>query len=417
MNVVLTGLPQSGKSTMLTALAGKQLFESGVSSSNQNLMIGEVNVFNIPKFYKTALYSTDGVKMNILSVRHTFPFASIIANVDTILWATSIEDSFSTKQESRAFDKVCELIAKEAENGHLIKLSIIVTKSSVASNFVSQHAQQTSFSTGAVSFMLNTAQFNTNTINAAVARVSSKRVRYACYNSFAVIYGITDNTPIENTAFNMNWAVHTQDDYTRLLTEQFTSYVSKLTACSETMVKFTLYDEMIEKMSHDTIINILTKLTTIKNDKVKLHLVDCLASMVTYDDLLSLFSTETLVVAMYIIGQTTPSWKRQYLDDVYTLSHRKSITWISKNYKKTIFAFDTAKNLLNALPLAGRINIPTYTLDNRLCIQPTLKYSLDFANEIYNERKSIYGEESNASSIISDVASGVLDSLLQPLNI
>lgn len=434
LSVLFMGLPGGGKSTILTALAGRQLFESGDSFPNQTIMVGEANPFKIQNFYQMRLFSSDKVRMNVLSVQNTFDITAVIEHIDVILWITSIDEAFKQPAESKAIVYVCDVIAKEATLGHLVKLGIVVSKCSEIMPNTEQKPVQNQLTNGSKLFSLNIINFgltSADKVSEPIARVLQKRIRYFCYNAEGVISG---KKGVPNSDFEVRWAVHLPEDNIRLLTEQFISYLSKQTTSFEGMPRFALYSKMIETIPHETIRAMIITLTNNKNTQVKLHVVDCLAPIIDKNTLLSLFSDDSLLVAMYIvyflrsrlsnvnsgsnIQQEMLLWKKLYLGSVYSAQvPKRPLIWISRDYVATTFPFHTAKQSITAPSVPNTVSLKTivYKLDNDLFITPTLKYSTNFAKLVEAERSALYDDDVNISLIINDVASGTLNSLIQPL--
>ena len=61
--VGFVGLPCAGKSTIINALAGKRVLESGVCrTTTEACLVGSLNIVGAPKWVETDLVSDDGVE-------------------------------------------------------------------------------------------------------------------------------------------------------------------------------------------------------------------------------------------------------------------------------------------------------------------------------------------------------------------
>ena len=135
------GLPSAGKSTMVNALAGKRVLESGVCrTTTEACLVGSLNIVGAPKWVETDLVSDDGVEFCALdlpgicdaedtsgafdAVTHEWA-----ARCDVVVWVTDARTAFLTTHETREFTDMRRALEKIAEeDGKLFQLCILLAK-------------------------------------------------------------------------------------------------------------------------------------------------------------------------------------------------------------------------------------------------------------------------------------------------
>jgi hypothetical protein len=135
------GLPSAGKSTMINALAGKRVLESGVCRTTTDVcVVGARNEVGAAKWVQTELKSDDGVEfyaMDLPGICDAEDTASAFdaltlewaAKCDVIVWVTDARTAFSTKHESAAVARIRESIqAKADDDGSLYQFLVVLAK-------------------------------------------------------------------------------------------------------------------------------------------------------------------------------------------------------------------------------------------------------------------------------------------------
>ncbi len=141
ITVGFAGLPSSGKSTMVNALAGKRVLESGVCRTTTEIcLVGSRNTVGAPKWAASALRSDDGVEFCALdlpgmcdaedtsgsfdAVTHEWA-----AKCDVVVWVTDARTAFLTTHEARAYAALRRAIQEKAdEEGTLYQFAIVLAK-------------------------------------------------------------------------------------------------------------------------------------------------------------------------------------------------------------------------------------------------------------------------------------------------
>ena len=136
------GLPSAGKSTMVNALAGKRVLESGVCrTTTEACLVGATNrIGAAQKWVRTKLESDDGVAFCALDLpgicdsedtsgsfnKVTLAWAS---KCDVVVWVTDARTAFLTTHETREYRALCAAIQEKAdEDGTLYQFLIVVAK-------------------------------------------------------------------------------------------------------------------------------------------------------------------------------------------------------------------------------------------------------------------------------------------------
>ena len=136
------GLPSAGKSTMVNALAGKRVLESGICRTTTEVcLVGTTNrIGAAQKWVRTKLESDDGVEFCALDLpgicdsedtsgsfnKVTLEWAS---KCDVVVWVTDARTAFLTTHETREYQALCAAIQEKAdEDGALYQFLIVVAK-------------------------------------------------------------------------------------------------------------------------------------------------------------------------------------------------------------------------------------------------------------------------------------------------
>jgi GTPase SAR1 family protein len=135
------GLPSAGKSTMINALAGKRVLESGVCRTTTDVcVVGARNEVGAAKWLQTELTSDDGVEFCAVDLpgicdaedtESAFDALTLewAAKCDVIVWVTDARTAFSTKHESAAVARIRESIqAKADDDGSLYQFLVVLAK-------------------------------------------------------------------------------------------------------------------------------------------------------------------------------------------------------------------------------------------------------------------------------------------------
>ena len=135
------GLPSAGKSTMINALAGKRVLESGVCRTTTDVcVVGARNEVGAAKWLQTELRSDDGVEFCAVDLpgicdaedtESAFDALTLewAAKCDVIVWVTDARTAFSTKHESAAVARIRESIqAKADDDGSLYQFLVVLAK-------------------------------------------------------------------------------------------------------------------------------------------------------------------------------------------------------------------------------------------------------------------------------------------------
>jgi hypothetical protein len=134
------GLPSAGKSTMINALAGKRVLESGVCRTTTDVCVVGARNEGSAKWVQTELKSDDGVEFCAVDLpgicdaedtESAFDALTLewAAKCDVIVWVTDARTAFSTKHESAAVARIRESIqAKADDDGSLYQFLVVLTK-------------------------------------------------------------------------------------------------------------------------------------------------------------------------------------------------------------------------------------------------------------------------------------------------
>ena len=135
------GLPSAGKSTMINALAGKRVLESGVCRTTTDVcVVGARNEVGAAKWLQTELTSDDGVEFCAVDLpgicdaedtESAFDALTLewAAKCDVIVWVTDARTAFSTKHENAAVARIRESIqAKADDDGSLYQFLVVLAK-------------------------------------------------------------------------------------------------------------------------------------------------------------------------------------------------------------------------------------------------------------------------------------------------
>jgi hypothetical protein len=141
LTVCFAGLPSAGKSTMINALAGKRVLESGICrTTTEPCVVGSANTVGSPKWVSTKLESEDGVAFCALdlpgicdSEDATRSFDGVTrewaAKCDVVVWVTDARTAFLTTHEAREYAALRAAIQEKAdEDGTLYQFCIVLTK-------------------------------------------------------------------------------------------------------------------------------------------------------------------------------------------------------------------------------------------------------------------------------------------------
>jgi hypothetical protein len=151
MIVGFAGLPSAGKSTMINALAGKRVLQSGVCRTTTEVCIvgAKRKDLRIPgmqaKFVQADLRSDDGVEFYALDlpgvcdaedIGATFDSATIewAAKCSVVAWVTDARTAFLTNHEVAALGRVRAAIQRVADDGALCQLVVVLSKYDVQSD-------------------------------------------------------------------------------------------------------------------------------------------------------------------------------------------------------------------------------------------------------------------------------------------
>jgi len=151
MIVGFAGLPSAGKSTMINALAGKRILQSGVCrTTTEVFLVGDKRKdLRIPgmqaKFVQAYLRSDDGVEFYALDlpgvcdaedIGAAFDSATIewAAKCSVVAWVTDARTAFLTNHEVAALGRVRAAIQRMADDGVLCQLVVVLSKYDVPSD-------------------------------------------------------------------------------------------------------------------------------------------------------------------------------------------------------------------------------------------------------------------------------------------
>jgi GTPase SAR1 family protein len=135
------GLPSAGKSTMINALAGKRVLESGICRTTTEVcVVGATNTVGAQKWAPTKLESDDGVEFCALDVPGirdaedaTGSFDAVTrewaTKCDVVFWVTDARSAFLTTHETSEYAALRAAIQEKAdEDGTLYQFCIVIAK-------------------------------------------------------------------------------------------------------------------------------------------------------------------------------------------------------------------------------------------------------------------------------------------------
>ena len=135
------GLPSAGKSTIVNALAGKRVLESGICRTTTEVcVVGTTNAAASQKWVRTKLESDDGVEFCAVDLpgicdaedkKGTFNKVTRewAAKCDVVVWVTDARTAFLTTHEAREYAALRMAIQEKAdEDGTLYQFLIVISK-------------------------------------------------------------------------------------------------------------------------------------------------------------------------------------------------------------------------------------------------------------------------------------------------
>ena len=135
------GLPSAGKSTIVNALAGKRVLESGVCrTTTEPCLVGAANAVGAQKWVRARLESDDGVEFCALDLPGTCDaedkkgtFNKVTrewaAKCDVVVWVTDARTAFLTTHETREYSALRASIQEKAdEDGTLYQFLVVIAK-------------------------------------------------------------------------------------------------------------------------------------------------------------------------------------------------------------------------------------------------------------------------------------------------
>lgn len=141
LTVGFAGLPSAGKSTMINALVGKRVLESGVCRTTTEVcVVGAKRIQGInAKFVQADMRSDDGVEFCALDLPgvcdaedETGSFDSVtlelIAKCDVVVWVADARTAFLTNHEVAAFGRVRMELQGLSDEGALCQLVVVLSK-------------------------------------------------------------------------------------------------------------------------------------------------------------------------------------------------------------------------------------------------------------------------------------------------
>ena len=141
LTVCFAGLPSAGKSTMINALAGKRVLESGICrTTTEPCVVGSANTVGAQKWVPTKLESDDGVEFCAVDLPGicdaedaTGSFDGVTrewaAKCDVVVWVTDARTAFLTTHEAREYAALRAATQEKAdEDGTLYQFCIVLAK-------------------------------------------------------------------------------------------------------------------------------------------------------------------------------------------------------------------------------------------------------------------------------------------------
>jgi GTPase Era involved in 16S rRNA processing len=141
LRVAFAGLPSAGKSTMINALAGKRVLESGICRTTTEVcLVGSTNTVGARKWVPTKLESDDGVEFCALDLpgicdaedasrsfnKVTREWAT---KCDVVVWVTDARTAFLTTHEARELEALRSATQEKAdEDGTLYQFLVVLAK-------------------------------------------------------------------------------------------------------------------------------------------------------------------------------------------------------------------------------------------------------------------------------------------------
>ena len=224
------GLPSAGKSTMVNALAGKRVLESGICrTTTEACLVGATNRIGASqKWVRTKLESDDGVEFCALDLpgicdtedtsgsfnKVTLEWAS---KCDVVVWVTDARTAFLTTHEPREYQALRDAIQEKAdEDGTLYQFLIVVAK------YDATYSSKFTKTSPVVRFLEGEIRTGTEetTISSCFARVERlfPETRVAKFSAFArilrcgsealraLVCASTASTDETNDTFDLKWA-------------------------------------------------------------------------------------------------------------------------------------------------------------------------------------------------------------------
>ena len=225
------GLPSAGKSTIVNALAGKRVLESGVCrTTTEPCLVGATNAVGAQKWVQTKLESDDGVEFCALDLpgicdaedaSGAFDAVTLewATKCDVVVWVTDARTAFLTTHEKREYASVRDAIQEKAdEDGTLYQLMIVLAKYDVSANDTNT-GKDVGMHTRFLEGEIRTAREET-TIDGSFERVTrtfpeTRVVKFSAFARIAnsgsetlraLVSARSESTDGTNAAFDLRWA-------------------------------------------------------------------------------------------------------------------------------------------------------------------------------------------------------------------